>query len=105
MPMVFRFELILKDTHGIVDDLTGEAVMEMADALYEAGCDDCTPGKSCGVIRVMFDREAESLEAAIRSAIRDVHSAGYQVDEARSDDQALFDQINQQLAGGSLVTS
>lgn len=103
--MIFRFELILKDTDGIIGDLTGEAVMEMAEALYEAGCDDCTPGKSCGVIRVMFNREAGSLEAAIRSAIRDVHSAGYQVDHVRSDEQTLFDQINEQLAGGSLVAN
>jgi hypothetical protein len=52
---------------------------EMADALYEAGCDDSTPGSSGGVVMVGFDREAENLGAAIGSAVDDVVRAGYRV--------------------------
>ncbi len=47
-----------------------------AEALFEAGCDDGSPGSSQGVVSIDFHREAESLEAAIRSAIADVQKAG-----------------------------
>jgi len=52
---------------------------EDADALFEAGCDDGTPGSSAGVASIMFTREADSHLAAIRSAIRDVRKAGFEV--------------------------
>jgi hypothetical protein len=68
----YEFTLILK---GAV-----ELTEEMADALYDAGCDDGTPGTCNGVGSIAFHREAESLEAAIRSAIANVKSAGYEVE-------------------------
>jgi hypothetical protein len=52
---------------------------EIADALFEAGCDDGTPSSRDGVVRVSFDREAPSLGDAIGSAIKDVERAGYSV--------------------------
>ena len=48
----------------------------MGNALYEAGCDDCTPGCLAGVPMLLFHREAASLEDAIRSAIADVQKTG-----------------------------
>ena len=66
--MVYEFRVILKG----LDDVSEE----LADALFEAGCDDSSPGVFCGVAHVDFDREAESLEAAIRSAVADVQKAG-----------------------------
>jgi hypothetical protein len=62
--------------------LTGapELTEEMADKLYEAGCDDGTPGTCNGVCSIDFHREADSLESAIRSAIAHVKSAGYEVE-------------------------
>ena len=53
-----------------------ELTEELAEALFEAGCDDGSPGSSQGVVSIDFHREAESLEAAIRSAISDVQKAG-----------------------------
>jgi len=103
--MVHRFTLILKDTHGIVDDLDGDALMEMSDALFEAGCDDASPGMSCGVISVPFDREADTLREAIVSAIQQVHQAGYKVDRVEPDERFVFDDINAQLAKGSAVSN
>ena len=47
-----------------------------AERLFAAGCDDALPNSSCGVTRVVFDRQAASLEAAIRSAIANVQAAG-----------------------------
>ena len=55
----------------IVDgsDLQDEPLI---DALFEAGCDDATVGRTDGVQYIDFDREAESLGEAINSAVRDV---------------------------------
>ena len=48
-----------------------ELTEQLADELFEAGCDDGTPARSNGVVSIDFHREAMSLEEAIRSAIRD----------------------------------
>lgn len=57
----------------------GPLTVEMADAIFAAGCDDSTPSSSGEVVRVAFDREAESLGDAVGSAIRDLERAGYRV--------------------------
>jgi len=46
-----------------------------ADRLFEHGGDDATPVTRDGVTRLVFDREAESLEAAIASASADTRAA------------------------------
>jgi hypothetical protein len=51
---------------------------EQCNALFEAGCDDGTISTSQGVTRIDFDREAATLEDAIRSAIANVKAAGLQ---------------------------
>lgn len=68
----YEFTLILKGPLELTEDT--------ADALFEAGCDDGTPGTCEGVFSIDFHREAESLEAVIRSAIVNVRTAGYQVE-------------------------
>jgi len=65
----YEFTVVLANVTEITDD--------MADALFEAGCDDCSPGSSEGIVEIDFDREAASLEEAIRSAIANVQTAGY----------------------------
>ena len=52
---------------------------EDADRLYEAGCDDGSISTCGEVTRIDFHRDADSLEAAIRSAVADVKRAGFQV--------------------------
>ena len=52
---------------------------EACDALYEAGCDDGTIVTRKRVTFVAFDRQADSLEEAIRSATADVRAAGFEV--------------------------
>lgn len=66
--MIYRFAVILRGLDVIDDDL--------AESLYEAGCDDGSPFSSCGVASIGFDREADCLESAIRSAVADVQKAG-----------------------------
>jgi hypothetical protein len=66
--MTYRFAVVLRGLDVIDDDL--------AESLYEAGCDDGSPFSSCGVASIGFDREADCLESAIRSAVADVQKAG-----------------------------
>jgi hypothetical protein len=53
-----------------------ELTEKLGNALFEAGCDDGSPGACEGVVSIDFHREAESLETAIRSPIVDVRKAG-----------------------------
>jgi len=68
----YEFTLVLKGPVELTDDV--------ADRLFEAGCDDGTPGTCEGVFSVDFHRGAQSLEQAIRSAIGNVKAAGYLVE-------------------------
>lgn len=68
----YEFSLILRDTPELTE--------EIADKLYECGCDDGTPGTSNGVFSIDFHREAATLEEAINSAIENVRKAGYEVE-------------------------
>ena len=65
--MVWRFIAHIKDLEEFNDVL--------ADALYER-CPDASLFSSCGHAKIGFDREAPSLQAAIRSAVADVTQAG-----------------------------
>ena len=47
---------------------------QMADALFEAGCDDALVGRSEGVQFLDFDREATSIGETVLSAVADVES-------------------------------
>jgi hypothetical protein len=64
--------------HEFVLVLSGVTEVDdrIADALFEAGCDDATPSVRFGRVYLSFDREARSLREAILSAIRDVLNAG-----------------------------
>jgi hypothetical protein len=86
----FDFQLVLGDVDSMSEDI--------ADALYDAGCDDGTAFSSAGVAAVGFSREAQSLEEAIRSAITDVSRAGFRVSRVEPADESVFERINQELA-------
>jgi hypothetical protein len=64
-------------------------LVERANALHEAGADDCSPGNHCGEAYAAFHREAETFEAAVRSAVRDVHAAGCRVVRCEIDERQL----------------
>jgi hypothetical protein len=81
----YEFDVILKDVNEVTD--------EQADALFAAGCDDGTPACCNGVTWVHFDREAPSLEEAIRSAVTQVRAAGFSVSKIELDaGTAVFQQ-------------
>jgi hypothetical protein len=77
----YEFTLILKGSPELTE--------EIADELFQAGCDDGTPGTLDGVFSVDFHREAETLEAAINSAIGNLKSAGYEVDHVEIEAEAM----------------
>lgn len=55
------------------------------DTLCEAGCDDGTIVTRDGRTYVAFDRQADSLESAIRSAADDIRAAGFLIDHVEMD--------------------
>ena len=67
----YEFDVFLKDVTEVSDD--------QANALFTAGCDDGTPTSCNGIAWVHFDRVASSVEEAIRSAVLQVQSAGFNV--------------------------
>lgn len=62
---------------------------ELAERLFEAGCDDGSPGSCGGVVSIDFSREASDLESAIRSAIANAVSAGCVVAQVKIDATAV----------------
>lgn len=78
----WEFTLIVQDVAEMTDSL--------ANALYDAGCDDATVGSSCGVARVSFSREAVSLQDAIQSALRDVRKAGCEIARVEIEGEELL---------------
>lgn len=52
-----------------------ELTEEVADTLYNAGCDDATVSMQYGLLYIEFSRSAKSLQEAVISAIRDVEKA------------------------------
>ena len=69
----------------------------LIDALFAAGCDDALFGTIDGVGYGDFDREAESFEMAIASAIRDVQSTGLTVIRIEPDDLVTASEIADRL--------
>lgn len=67
----YEFSLILKRSPELTEEISGE--------LFEAGCDDSTPGTCNGLFSIDFHRQTDSLEAAINSAIDNVKGVGYEV--------------------------
>lgn len=67
----FQFTLVLENVDEHSNDLE--------DILYEAGCDDALISTKNGTVFLGFDREATSLEEAIISAIKNLHSKKIQV--------------------------
>jgi len=64
---------------------------EQIDLLYEAGCDDgsimisTVPGESI----IMFNREADTMQVAVASAVKQVESVGIAVTRAEIDLETL----------------
>ncbi len=78
---IYTFTVVLGDQTEMTE--------ELAEALAAAGCDDSLAGSSDGVAVVIFDREADSLEQAVRSAVADVQKAGCRAAWVRIESHSL----------------
>ncbi|WP_274424878.1 helix-turn-helix transcriptional regulator [Chelativorans sp. YIM 93263] len=73
----FEFTIIASGLDPNADDFESR--------FYDAGCDDATIAFQKGHIIVDFAREAESIDEAIATAVRDVRAAGAHVDRIEPD--------------------
>lgn len=87
------------DTYEFTLVIDGDVMGDEAiDALFEAGCDDATFGGIDGSSYGGFDREAETLEQAIASAIAQVESVhGLVVVRVEPDDLVTLTDIAHRL--------
>lgn len=65
----YHFTIVVRDARS---DLS-----ELEDKFFEAGCDDALLCSYNGTVYLEFDREAESAEIAIKSALENIQSLGY----------------------------
>lgn len=79
--MIWHFTIRLKGVDVMTD--------ELIDALFVAGCTDGTPASSEGSAWIGFDREANALDAAIRSAVADVRRAGCAIERIEIEHEEL----------------
>lgn len=73
-PNTYKFTLALKN----VDESTDH----IEDSLFEAGCDDALINFKNGAVYLEFERESDSLEEAVVSAIKNVQSSSVEADVA-----------------------
>jgi hypothetical protein len=69
--------------------LTADPSEDDADKLYGV-FNDGTISTIAGIPQIHFHREADSIEGAIRSALGDVHSAGFDVQRVEMEPSALL---------------
>ena len=70
----FQFSVIVATS-----PLTHEEILDATDALGNAGCTDASICGHADGMELLFERAADSLQAAISSAIGDVERAGFRV--------------------------
>lgn len=83
--MIWRFTARVKNLESFSDS--------QAESLY-GRCPDATLSSSAGRAKIAFDREAPSLQAAIRTALADISGVGLNVAsiEIEADDLAELPQ-------------
>jgi len=69
--------------------MTHEKILDAVDALGNAGCIDASIRGHADGIEILFERTAESLQAAISSAISDVERVGYRVSKVEMERESI----------------
>ena len=68
---------------------TPEDILDASNALGNAGCLDTSIRGHADGMEILFERAAESLQAAIFSAISDVERAGYRVSKVELERESI----------------
>ena len=69
---------------------THEEILDVADALASAGCIDASVRGHAEGMELLFERAADSLQAAIASALSDVEAAGHPVSRIELERDAVL---------------
>jgi len=73
-----------------VPQVTHENILDATDALGNAGCTDASIRGHKEGMELLFERDAESLQAAIASAISDIEGAGYRISRVELERDAVL---------------
>jgi len=84
----YRFRILISGPFSI--EMTDEKLLNVTDALGEAGCDNSTVSVNRRGLELEFDRRHDSPREAIASAIRDVEAAGFQIESIDLDREAVM---------------
>lgn len=80
----YRFSVIVP-----ASSMTHEAILDATDALAGAGCTDASIRGRADGMELLFERTADSLQAAISSAISNVEQAGYRVSKVEMERESI----------------
>jgi hypothetical protein len=80
----FRFGVIVA-----AGPMSHERILDATDALGNAGCTDASIRGHADGMELLFERSADSLQAAIASAIANVESAGFPVVRVEMEREAI----------------
>ena len=80
----YRFSVIIPSKQ-----LTHDQTLDATDALGNAGCTDASIRGHADGIELLFQREADSLQLAISTAVTNVESAGYQISKVELERDAI----------------
>jgi len=84
----YRFSVIVPASQMTLDE-----TLDATDALGNAGCTDASIRGHVDGMELLFERAADSLQAAISSAIADVERAGYRVSKIELEREAIPGQL------------
>lgn len=82
---VYRFAVIAP-----APAMTHDEILDATDALANAGCSDASIRGHANGIELLFERAADSLQAAISSAVADVERTGYRVSKVELEREAIL---------------
>ncbi len=80
----YRFSVIVP-----MPQMTHDETLNATDALGNAGCTDASIRGHVDGMELLFERAADSLQAAISSAIADVERVGYRVSRVELEREAI----------------
>lgn len=80
----YRFSVIVSAPR-----MTHDETLDATDALGNVGCTDASIRGHADGMELLFERAADSLQAAISSAITDVERAGYRVSKVELEREAI----------------
>lgn len=80
----YRFSVIISGRA-----MSHDEILDATDALGNAGCKDASIRGHANGMELLFERTANSLQAAISSAISDVERDGYRVTRVEMEREAI----------------